>query len=106
MNALLNIGLIRSANPAGGYVRIHDICALFDGFAVCDHKHRVAIVPDGEDTYICHVSNWSKDKAMAIAKALDQDCIAQYDLEECEGALIGPNAQAWGAFNAEYFKLL
>jgi hypothetical protein len=103
MNALINIGLCRNTE---GFVKVHDICAAFDGFAVCDHKHRVVIDPVGEDTYVCHVSNWDTDKAYAIAKALDQDCIAQYDLEECQGALIGPNAKEWGAFDPQGFKLL
>jgi hypothetical protein len=104
MNALLNIGLRTNT----GTINAHDICVQFDAFHVADLKHRVAVATDlmEEDTYITHVSGWTRDKAYAIAHALHQDCIAQYDLEECEGALIGPHATAWGAFDARFFKLL
>lgn len=106
MNALLNIGL--KTNQGDALLTVHAICAVFDQWHVADLKHRVAIAADmmEEDTYICHVAGWSRDKAYAIAAALHQDCIAQYDLEECEGALIGPHADQWGAFDARYFKLL
>jgi hypothetical protein len=104
MNALLNIGLLRNTS---GFVRLADINRAFDQFNVLDLKHRVAIgTNQEEDTYIVHVQGWTNDKARAIATALEQDCIAQYDLHECEGSVVGPRAADWGAFNAALFKLL
>ena len=41
-----------------------------------------------------------------IATDLKQDCIAVYRPKDGKGALIGPNAKAWGEFNPAYFFLL
>lgn len=42
--------------------------------------------------------------AEALAKHLEQDCIAVY-LPLCRfGKLVGPKAEAWGDFKIEYFK--
>lgn len=38
-----------------------------------------------------------------LAQELEQDCIAAYSPELNRGVLIGPNAEAWGEFNLEYF---
>ena len=105
MDALLNIGLTRNT---GGFVKAGDIEALFDSYGVVVMKARMQLADTAqdEDTFIVHVSGWDKDKAFHAAWSLDQDCIAQYDLGECEGALIGPHADKWGEFNPKLFKLL
>lgn len=104
MDALLNIGMTRNV---GGSVRPVDVKSLFDSYGVVIHKVRIEVGNDSEeDTFILHVSGWDKEKAFSAAWSLDQDCIAQYDLGECEGALIGPNAEKWGAFRPALFKLL
>jgi hypothetical protein len=102
MNALINIGMLRNTE---GVLRTHDIAQAFDQWAVMEYKHKV-VEAEPEATYIAHVSNWDTDKAHQLAKALDQDCIAQYDLDECEGKLVGPRAHVWGEFNGAFFKLL
>lgn len=106
MNALLNIGLNRA--HFCGTVSVKEIHAALDEFGVTELKSRLSHATSLEDeqTYIAHVQGWTKDKAYAIAKQLDQDCIAHYDLDECEGALVGPDAAKWGAFDARHFKLL
>jgi hypothetical protein len=38
-----------------------------------------------------------------LALNLSQDCIAVYQVDADNGALIGPNAGAWGEFNPEFF---
>ena len=38
-----------------------------------------------------------------VAAALSQDCIAVVDDENGHGWLLGPNADDWGEFNADYF---
>jgi hypothetical protein len=106
MDALLNIGLLRNT---GGFVKCAEVEQLFDTYGVVVHKARVEVAEPGtqeEDTFILHVSGWDEEKAFSAAWVLDQDCIAQYDLGECEGALIGPQAAKWGKFDAKYFKLL
>jgi hypothetical protein len=108
MHALINIGLNRN-NGADAHVARHEIRNAFERFEVVELKYREALPEPGtevEGTYIAHVSGWSRDKAWKIAAMLDQDAIAQYDLAECEGDLVGPNASVWGPFDPEYFKLL
>lgn len=39
-----------------------------------------------------------------VAVALDQDCVAAYFSATSTGILVGPNADAWGEFNLEYFR--
>jgi len=41
--------------------------------------------------------------AYQVAAALNQDCIAVYSPHVAFGALIGPRAALWGAFNPEFF---
>lgn len=42
--------------------------------------------------------------AETLAKQLEQDCIAIYLPAARFGKLVGPKAEAWGAFNINYFK--
>ena len=41
-----------------------------------------------------------------LSRALRQDCIAVYYPEDKSGAVIGPNAAAWGEFNPKFFFTL
>lgn len=62
-----------------------------------------------EDTLImvCHVPSEElavfNETIFALAQATRQDCIAVYNATSFFGALIGPNAAAWGEFNPEFF---
>lgn len=103
MNALLNVGLIRA--NAAGYVKVRDILSQCSIHHVNVHGARVDIA-EPEDTLVLHVSNIDADKLYSMSLALDQDCIAVYDLHACSGALIGPNAKDWGKFNPDFFKVL
>jgi hypothetical protein len=38
-----------------------------------------------------------------LAINLSQDCIAVFEVEADNGALIGPNSVSWGEFNPEFF---
>lgn len=44
-----------------------------------------------------------RDMIAELSYNLDQDCIAVYNATAMSGALIGPNAAAWGAFNPDFF---
>lgn len=44
-------------------------------------------------------------KVFRLSQVLEQDCIAMYNLVTKEGALVGPRAGKWGAFNPEFFLL-
>jgi hypothetical protein len=41
-----------------------------------------------------------------LSAALDQDCIAVRNDDTNEGQLYGDKAEAWGAFNPEYFQTI
>ncbi len=52
-----------------------------------------------------HKASWLVyGAAEALAKQLDQDCVAVYIPAWGRGKLIGPKAGAWGEFKIEYFK--
>lgn len=60
-----------------------------------------------EDTLVvaCFGDDGALFRAMVYELAMDlqQDCIAVYNATSFSGALIGPNAAAWGEFNPEFF---
>lgn len=39
-----------------------------------------------------------------LAKDLEQEAVAYYNLDTKKGELIGPKAKEWGGFNPEYFE--
>jgi len=61
-----------------------------------------------EDTLVLSVETDGSEASLYhavynLATQLSQDCIAVYQVEADNGALIGPNAAAWGEFNPEFF---
>jgi hypothetical protein len=66
---------------------------------------------DSEPTLVAEVSSLNENPLLIVqlfnrvAEDLDQDCIAVYREKTNGGALIGPRAKKWGAFNREYFFL-
>ena len=46
-----------------------------------------------------------KGSLLALATALDQDCIALWDHHIGKGSLIGDKADQWGEFDLKYFQL-
>lgn len=45
------------------------------------------------------------DRIHAVSEALEEDCIAVWDLMHREGRLIGPKAAEWGEFDPKLFIL-
>ncbi len=61
-----------------------------------------------EDTLVLSVEREGSESAFynevyTLASDLSQDCIAVYQVDADNGALIGPRAGAWGEFNPEFF---
>lgn len=63
---------------------------------------RVSYSGDEPTVIIQYVYN--KKSLVALATALDQDCIALFDHSIGKGSLIGDRASEWGDFNPEYFQ--
>lgn len=104
MRALVNIGMWKAH---GEVLRPSEIQSTLDNFTVEEFAHRITKQHETDElTYVALVDGWTDDKAMVIAKALDQDCIAQYDLDACEGKLVGPRTAQWGNFEPMLFQVL
>lgn len=41
-----------------------------------------------------------------LSEILEQECIAVWNMATSAGALIGPRADKWGAFNPEFFLMI
>lgn len=106
-NYLVNIGLVTSKLCANGAQEIPFEVALnvLDEFVLVEQVFVHG--SDTEPTLVARVTTTHLRHAfVTIANILAQDCIAVYDVDSKEGALIGKNTVAWGAFNPEYFLTL
>jgi hypothetical protein len=59
---------------------------------------------DGDEPTVIIKYFAHKGSLLALATALDQDCIALFDHSIGKGSLIGDRASEWGDFNPEYFQ--
>lgn len=96
MNATLNIGLKTNKDAR---VPVHHAITVFPRFTFRDSR-----VADSatEQTLIARLEGITRDDVHVAAILLEQDCIAVL-WDSGQGELIGPNAEAWGAFNPDYF---
>ena len=58
----------------------------------------------GEEPTVIIRYTHHKGSLLALATALDQDCVAVYDWATQRGSLVGDLADKWGEFNPEYFQ--
>jgi hypothetical protein len=67
------------------------------------HMEKVAVIHG--DLYVWP---WQPAKVeaqlFALARDLNQDCIAVYFHQTGEGVLIGPNTRPWGRFDSKFFN--
>ena len=110
MRYQVNIGL----NVAGGDnspeavdKRAGRISGLFDGVSRGESRY---IGPDGAEVVEPVFVAWVdlpegnvRSFFYALAEVMRQDCIAAWNEDNEVGALIGPKAAEWGAFNPNYF---
>ena len=98
---LLNIGLNRGGKEplASAYVlgllRIHNVSPQAHGL----------FASKTEQTLVVKCEELGRYKVYDLAEALEQDCIAVLS-EVSGGALIGPHADSWGAFDPAKFIVL
>ena len=98
----MNIGL---ANPFTGDNNTVEF-TLSKAMQFVSGVQQVRVSTDGDEpTVIIHYAYHTGNIAV-LAAALDQDCIAVYDFHIMAGSLIGDKAEAWGAFNPEYFQFI
>jgi len=99
---VLNFGLER--NDTGGSIAPDCIMAALIGRScapVCGGVHQ----SDTEPTAVFIVDHLNDAQAHRLCEMFAQDCIAVWDPSTNRGRLIGPKADAWGAFAPEYFIL-
>lgn len=108
MKFLLNVGLDAKATTTISADVARQIVGAND-FLVTTWS---VVQSDTEPTLVCEVIPLSTSPLLVlqqlhqIAIDLRQDCIAVYRPHTKGGALIGPNAKAWGKFNPAYFFTL
>lgn len=61
---------------------------------------------DGDEPTVIIQYTQNKANLLALATALDQDCVALFDHSIGKGSLIGDKADQWGEFNPEYFQTI
>lgn len=107
---ILNIGLARAGQDDLDADDVLMIMAFLD-LTICSRAQ--VLMSDSEPTLVVDVMETApyhrggalETRIDRLARELDQDCIAVYDNLAGKGALIGPNASAWGEFNPAYFLL-
>lgn len=65
----------------------------------------VRVSYEGEEPTVIVRYALHKGNLLALATALDQDCIAFWDHHIGKGKLIGDKADQWGEFDLKYFQL-
>lgn len=107
MDIIVNIGMARhgTSNISLGTV-LRELNN--HGFEVVDH---LVLQSDTEPTVVARLRTERSWQAATIrlhfvSVLLGQDCVAAYELSLGLGALIGPRADQWGAFNPDFFLLL
>jgi hypothetical protein len=68
--------------------------------------YQIRVSRDGDEPTVIILCDFITGSIAVLAAALDQDCIAVYDDSTDTGTLIGDKAEAWGAFNPEYFQFI
>lgn len=108
MRIELNIGLNVANGDNSMRARSGRVVAAFRQFAGYATFDRLAN-SNTEETLVlvCHVAPEGmlefNELVFEAAMDLEQDCIAVYNATAMSGALIGPRADAWGAFNPDFF---
>jgi len=107
MEVVLNIGLARTGKSNLTTLEVLKAAGAAK-VGVCSAE---VFSSDTEPTLVCiarltgHDSQENTRAIYKLAETLEQDCIASYARLPIAnfGALIGPRAAAWGAFNPEFF---
>lgn len=102
MDAILNVGL----NGEHRDITPEDVLSALRELTIEPAAYRFTLGKTNEPTLIVHALDINEMQVYDISESLGQDCIAVYDLHECSGKLIGPKADQWGSFNADYFSVL
>jgi hypothetical protein len=98
----INIGL---ANPfTGDHNTVDHTISKAMEFIQGIVNLRVSTTGD-EPTVIIQYTH-HKGSLLALATALDQDCVAVFDHLIGKGSLVGDKADQWGDFNPEYFQFI
>lgn len=106
MKFILNIGLARKGKPN---LTADEVMQAVNATLSCAVVSSNQVVSDTEPTLVVSCVGQPRmmtvyaAKVYRVSSTLGQDCIAVYWPEVKSGALIGPNAEAWGEFNPKFF---
>ncbi len=104
MKALLNVGMDKAH---GGHLGAQDILDALEAHGMEVKYWAVPQVDAGtEPTFIGLVDYAASSELAQVAWELDQEAIAAYDVDKAQGELVGPQAERWGAFDRNLFKVL
>ena len=106
MSYLLNIGVAREGQSNIGVGTVLRDLADISTIVSYSVQHS-----ETEDTVVALVQIPGDTREVAneiyfLAQALGQECIAVWNMATSAGALIGPRADKWGAFNPEFFLMI
>lgn len=100
---LVNFGLAKNDGP--GFLTPEEVVEAFKRYSL-DAEAVGTAQSDTEPTLILRlkyaIDSWAADK---LCRRFKQDCFAVYDPSAKRGYLLGPRADAWGPFKAEYFLI-
>jgi hypothetical protein len=105
MQYLLNIGVAREGNSnigVGTVLRELGAIGAIIGHTVQHSETEVTVVALVQ---IPGTTQHAGNEIFHLANLLGQECIAVYNMATETGALIGPRADKWGAFNPDFFLL-
>jgi hypothetical protein len=97
----INIGL---NNPFTGKTNSVDF-TLSKALEHISDITNIRVSYDGDEPTVIIRYAFHTGSLLALATALDQDCIAKWDHHIGKGSLVGDKAEEWGDFNPEYFQL-
>jgi hypothetical protein len=105
---ILNIGLARNDGAPNNTVA--QVLQDVQGMGLAYRTGRL-LQSDTEPTLVIEAAAprsgyaWLPEAVHMLAQVLGQDCIAVFDTQGNDTGLYGPNAEAWGEFNPEFFLL-
>lgn len=104
MKKIINIGLNSNVNNLSEHaITLMSLKALKKLGSISGTVFKLSTTENTLIVYIETFNNQFDNNIFKLCDAIEQDCIAVYDVELNKGKLIGSLAKKWGSFNIDYF---